>query len=207
MLENVHSIGKAIRKAYHWTNKKEVPIYLILDNAGGHGTIETKKQYEDTLKKDYNVILDWQVPNSPETNLLDLGAWMAIQSEVEYIHRTLVMQHDVLSRTVNSAFQNIHQSTFHNIHKRWLTVLDIIIDSNRENNMVETRRNKEHDRDSYSEDTHDDSTGEYTDDEEEEYELVNGEDLVGYESKDDSSDEENHEDGYEEEDFILVEDD
>ena len=61
----------------------------------------------------------------------------------------------------------------------------------------------------YSKDTHDDSTGEYTDDEEEEYELVNGEDLVGYESEDDSSDEENHEDGYdyEEEDFILVEDD
>ena len=50
MLENVHSIGKAIRKAYHWTNKKEVPIYLILDNAGGHGTIETKQQYEETLK-------------------------------------------------------------------------------------------------------------------------------------------------------------
>ena len=118
------------------------------------------------------------------------------------------MQHDVLSRTVNSAFQNIHQSTFHNIHKRWLTVLDIIIDSNGENNMVETRRNKEHDRDSYCKDTHDDdSTGEYTDNEEEEYELVNGEDLVGYESEDDSSDEENHEDGYEEEDFILIEDD
>ena len=71
--------------------------------------------------------------------------------------------------------------------------------------MVETRRNKEHDRE-YSKDSLVDNTRENTDDEEEEYELVNGEDLVGYESKDDSSNEEN-EDRYEEEDFMLVEDD
>ena len=35
------------------------------------------------LKEDYNIILKHQVPNSPETNLLDLGVWRALQSAVE----------------------------------------------------------------------------------------------------------------------------
>ena len=34
MLENVHDIGKVIRSKYHFV-KDDVPIFLIMDNAGG----------------------------------------------------------------------------------------------------------------------------------------------------------------------------
>ena len=124
MLDNIHTIGKSIRKAYHWTRVDTTPIYLILDNAGGHGTTKAKQDYENILKKDYNIILDWQVPNSPETNLLDLGVWMAVQSQVEEIHRVLVMQHDVLSKSVETAFEKVESSALENIYQRWIKNLE-----------------------------------------------------------------------------------
>ena len=44
-----------------------------MDNAGGHDKIEVTKAYVEKLEKDYNITVVWQVPHSPETNLLDLG--------------------------------------------------------------------------------------------------------------------------------------
>ena len=55
--------------------------------AGGHGTNEGKCEYEKILLEDHNIILVWQVPNSPETNMLYLGAWMSIQSVVGFLNR------------------------------------------------------------------------------------------------------------------------
>ena len=49
MLSHIDDIGQAIRTKYHWVDKK-VPIYLFMDNAGGHGTTDTKQQYENILK-------------------------------------------------------------------------------------------------------------------------------------------------------------
>ena len=40
---------------------------------GGHRRTEVKKQYEEILLGEHNVIIQWQVPNSPKSNLLDLG--------------------------------------------------------------------------------------------------------------------------------------
>ena len=37
-------IGKAIREKYHWVSR-DVPIFLFLDNAGGHGTNEAVTKY------------------------------------------------------------------------------------------------------------------------------------------------------------------
>ena len=83
MMKSIHEIGKSIRDKMDWVPVWE-PVHLFLDNAGGHGTNEGKEQYErKILYEDYFVILEWQVPNSPETNMMDLGAWMAIQSVVE----------------------------------------------------------------------------------------------------------------------------
>ena len=47
-------------------------ITLFMDNAGGHGKIEVKEQYEQILKDELNVMIEWQVPQSPQTNMLDL---------------------------------------------------------------------------------------------------------------------------------------
>lgn len=85
MLESVNEIRTAIRKAFHFVDKTEM-IYLVLDNAGGHGTAVAKEEFVRILRHKHIVKVIWQVPNSPDTNLLNLGAWCTIQSEVEEIH-------------------------------------------------------------------------------------------------------------------------
>ena len=92
---------------------------------------------------DYKVQVIWQVPNSPETNMLDLGAWMSIQSEVEEQHRHKVMQNDILAESVETAFANLSESALTNIYHRWKLNLDLIIRDRRDNIMIEKCRNKQ----------------------------------------------------------------
>lgn len=74
-----------------------------MDNAGGHGTIQAKSDFVSILQKEYNVIVDWQVANSPESNMLDLGAWMLMQSCVEMLHNNKVMEENVLTSGIRNA--------------------------------------------------------------------------------------------------------
>ena len=141
MLETVHEIGMSIRRAYEFVNKNQV-IYLIIDNAGGHGTTGTKEEYERILLQSYKVQVIWQVPNSPETNMLDLGAWMSVQSQVEEEHRNKVMQNDVLAQSVESAFQNLSQTVLTNTYNRWKLNPELILKDEGDNKLVEKCRNK-----------------------------------------------------------------
>ena len=78
-----------------------------MDNAGGHGKKEIKEEYVKKLKEKYNVEVEWQIPNSPETNMLDLGTWFALQSKVEMNHRNKVMNKDVLATTVEKCWNDV----------------------------------------------------------------------------------------------------
>ena len=71
-----------MRQAYSFVSTR-IPLVLIMDNAGGHGSDEAKLIFIDTLLREYNIVVHWQIPNSPELNLLDLGIWQMIQSDVE----------------------------------------------------------------------------------------------------------------------------
>ena len=106
MLGTVDEIGASIHRAYNFVDKK-YPIYLVLDNTGGHGTECAKEEYEKRLRDNYKVCIIWQILNYPNTNKLDLGAWCAVQSDVEYIHQQLVMDSDILAHSVESAFANL----------------------------------------------------------------------------------------------------
>ena len=53
-----------------------------MDGADGHGTNESVTEYTAAMKH-MNIILVRQVPNSPDTNVLDLGIWMSLQLVVE----------------------------------------------------------------------------------------------------------------------------
>ena len=86
--------------------------------------------------------MKWQVPNSPEMNMLDLGTWMAIQSLVEKKHGSLVMRNDVLANTVKESFNELSSNTLSNIHERWLKVLDLIIAKGGENTDINKFRGK-----------------------------------------------------------------
>jgi hypothetical protein len=86
MKEHMDKIGKAIRAKYDWLPLTE-EIYLVMDNAGGHGTKDTIDQYVADLLDTHNVRVLWQEPRGPELNLLDLGVWMSLQSAVETTKR------------------------------------------------------------------------------------------------------------------------
>ena len=57
-------IGVALREKYHWVNLS-TPIFLMLDNAGGHGTNQCIGGYVTMLKDEYNVT---GPPNTNFTN-------------------------------------------------------------------------------------------------------------------------------------------
>ena len=59
-------VGKVIRDEYYWIPINK-PCYLIMDNAGGHGTGEAIEKYTQILREKYNINLIWQVPRSPYT--------------------------------------------------------------------------------------------------------------------------------------------
>ena len=71
MIEIVHEIGCSICKAYPFLLHSK-PIFLFMENAGGHGKKNIKEQYVKILKDVYN-IKEWKVPNSPEIDILHFG--------------------------------------------------------------------------------------------------------------------------------------
>ena len=81
MLDTMDEVGEAIRKAYSWVPAAD-KIYLVMDNAGGHGTKTAVGDYTKQLLDKHNIEIIQQVPRSPETNVLDLGIWMSLQSAV-----------------------------------------------------------------------------------------------------------------------------
>ena len=116
----------------------------MIDNAGGHGTQGGKGEYKQILKDEFNIIIIWQVPNSPEMNMLDLGVWVSVQSMVENIHRQLVMKNDVLMDSVDRALGRVglESEALNNIYNRWVKVLQLIIQGKGDNSFVESCRQK-----------------------------------------------------------------
>ena len=86
MVTAMEKVGKAIREAFHWVDKNW-PIFLYLDNAGGHGKQYIVDKYVADLWDYHKVKCIHQVPRSPCTNMLDLGVWMAFQNVIEKKHR------------------------------------------------------------------------------------------------------------------------
>ena len=142
MMDHMRDIGKSIRDTYSFL-PNDHPIYLFMDNAGGHGKTEIKKQYESILKEEFGIIIEWQVPNSPETNMLDLGVWMALQSLVEKLHFGKVMQSDELTKTVMDAFSRISGDILTRVYERWKLTLKLIVSGKGTNEVVEDYRGKE----------------------------------------------------------------
>ena len=82
MLGVIPEVGRALREQFHWV-RNDKKIYLVMDNAGGHGTVDAINTYTKALLQ-FNVEIIWQVLWSPETNMLDLGIWKSIQMAVEH---------------------------------------------------------------------------------------------------------------------------
>ena len=71
MLKIMPRVATAMREKFSWV-PNETPLYLVMDNAGGHGTKDCITEYTAIMQAQ-NIKIIWQVPRSPETNMLDLG--------------------------------------------------------------------------------------------------------------------------------------
>ena len=116
MLGAMYIVGKSIRSAYHWKPITQ-PCYLVMDNAGGHGTANAIESYRNNLCTNYNVEIIFQVPRSPYTNVLDLGVWMSLQSIVErrrFLRRctTLSLVNTVMETWESSSLDQMRINVF-----------------------------------------------------------------------------------------------
>ena len=112
------NVGKAICEAYDWV-PQTIPIYLYMDNVGGHGRKDVVIAYVATLTNDFNVIICHQRPRSPATNILDLGVWMALQNVVEKLHfRQRTEVEALCSRTVDDTWKELESIKLENVYGR-----------------------------------------------------------------------------------------
>ena len=114
-------VGSSIQEAYEGKVKKETPIYLIMDNAGGHGTKECIESYVKLLKDKYNIIIKHQIPQSPETNVLDLGIWNSFQSLIKKTHYGNSTNETSLNDSIEEAWKkylsaDVFKKVFERIH-------------------------------------------------------------------------------------------
>ena len=131
-------MGEAIREKFHWVPRGEV-IDLVMDNAGGHGRADVIEEYVDMMMRDYKINIVWQEPRSPETNLLDLGVWMSLQSWVEKTHHGRRSNLDALAFTCMQAWNTFDGQVFQKVYDRWEKVLKIIVAKDGGNDYVDER--------------------------------------------------------------------
>jgi hypothetical protein len=141
MLETMPTIGAKICRNMPWV-PHEQPIYLIMDNAGGHGTREAVGRYTRALRNQFNVIIKQRPARSPELNALDLGIWMSLQSAVEKMHRNARRDAEVLTITVQEAWRDLPADTIQRVFNRIPVVYQLIVESGGGNINVEERRGR-----------------------------------------------------------------
>mmetsp|Transcript_22699 Transcript_22699/g.53836 ORF Transcript_22699/g.53836 Transcript_22699/m.53836 type:complete len:948 (+) Transcript_22699:244-3087(+) len=142
MKDNMDDIATSIRAAYHWLNKEDV-IYLVMDNAGGHGTDECVDEYTKGLLDKHSIQIVQQVARSPETNVLDLGIWMSLQSAVEKKHKGRCCNPEVLNKTVMEVWDDVASvDAFKNVFGKLPKIYSLILMNEGGNDLVETNRGK-----------------------------------------------------------------
>ena len=76
----------------------------------------------------------------PETNLLDLGFWTALQSAIESLSCRKRQCPDAHVSVVLNTWANLTSKTIGKLCKRWTKVLDLALKDNGENWCVEQER-------------------------------------------------------------------
>jgi hypothetical protein len=126
MLENIPTIGTEIRRTMHWVPPKQ-DIYLVMYNAGGHGTEEAVDEHTRILNEEYNISILHQALRSPEMNALDLGLWMSLQSHVEKLHWNRTRDPDGLAVSIKQAWDHLPVETIQKVFDRIPIILELIV--------------------------------------------------------------------------------
>ena len=142
MLSAMDRVGQAIRASYHWVPRSD-PCYLVMDNAGGHGSNDAIEKYVRMLDEKYNVKTIFQVPRSPYTNVLDLGVWCSLQLRVENMHYMKRCEVNALARLVKDTWDNGHLDDMNTrVFNRLRNFLVLINEAKGKNDLVEEKRGK-----------------------------------------------------------------
>ena len=98
-------IGPSLRRIIdnHWPPGTRGTLQF--DNAGGHGSRAVIKEYEELMKTKYAIDIKWQPPNSPDSNALDLGVWMSLQSDVSKLSRGTRTHSEALNTRVMESWR------------------------------------------------------------------------------------------------------
>ena len=139
MLQVMPELGASIRQSMIHVPRDQ-PIFLQMDNAGGHGTQEAIDEYTRLLRTQFNIIVKFQPARSPELNALDNGLWMSLQSHVEKKHRDRTTTSAAIAISVQEAWDHLPSDTISNVFDRLPTVHRLIIDDHGGNELVQERR-------------------------------------------------------------------
>jgi len=136
MKDNMVQVGQAMREKFQWVDAS-TPLYLVMDNAGGHGKNDIIEAYRADLWNKFKVKIVHQIPRSPETNLLDLGLWCSLQNHVEKEHRFKTRSNkDALAHSIKAVWESWDASILQKVYDRWVKVLDLIIMDGGNNKML-----------------------------------------------------------------------
>ena len=140
MLRAMDRVGAAIRSAYHWVSMED-KCYLVMDNAGGHGTNTAIEQYSNNLLQNFNIEIIWQIPRSPYTNVLDLGIWMSLQARVEREHYLKRCTAEALVHSVQTIWNSSDlDAVMTKVFNKLRVVFCNILNGNGGNDLVEENR-------------------------------------------------------------------
>ena len=95
------------------------------------------------MKNDYHIILVHQIPQSPGTNVLDLGIWMSLQSAVKKCHQLRRGDKDALHATVMKVWKDVaSEEAFMKVFERLKKNYAVIEKSQGSNDYYEEFRGK-----------------------------------------------------------------
>ena len=90
-------------------------VYLFMDNTEGHRKESVIKNYVEIFAE-HNNIVEFQIPNSPKTNLLELRFWAVLQSFVEYHFGFTNLSNTSIYQFNNTPVFNLPTALFCNIY-------------------------------------------------------------------------------------------
>ena len=85
----------------------------------------------------------WQVPRSPETNMMDLGVWMSIQAAVTRVHHNRRCHVDASATSIEDAWTGcLSEKAFKNVHRRMKIFLQSVVKDEGGSKSVEEHQGK-----------------------------------------------------------------
>ena len=99
----IEKVLPAIREK--WPTGNQFPIKLQHDNSRAHIEVNDSQFLEQAMRDGYVISIEPQCPNSPDTNILDLGLFRAIQSKQ---HENTANTMEQLRDNVLNAFWGMH---------------------------------------------------------------------------------------------------